>query len=164
MVFPRPTTSPATKNPQEEPMPDIRHRVEISAPVERVFAAASTPEGISSWWTRDGVSGSGAAGGTLEFRFGSPDPAAVVEVTQLEPDRRVAWQCTDGPSDWVGTEITFDLAENDDRTVVLFSHAGWSEPSEFMAHCSARWAYFLFSLKGLVERGEGTPHPEDMRF
>ncbi len=33
-----------------------------------------------------------------------------------------------------------------------------------MAHCSARWAYFLLSLKSLLETGKGTPFPEDLRF
>jgi hypothetical protein len=33
-----------------------------------------------------------------------------------------------------------------------------------MAHCSARWAYFLLSLKGLAETGKGTPFPEDLKF
>jgi hypothetical protein len=33
-----------------------------------------------------------------------------------------------------------------------------------MAHCSARWAYFLLSLKSYLETGRGTPFPEDLRF
>jgi hypothetical protein len=48
--------------------------------------------------------------------------------------------------------------------VVLFRPADWREPSEFMAHCSARWAYFLLSLKSLAEAGKGTPFPEDLKF
>jgi hypothetical protein len=28
-----------------------------------------------------------------------------------------------------------------------------------MAHCSARWAYFLLSLKSYLETGKGTPFP-----
>jgi hypothetical protein len=33
-----------------------------------------------------------------------------------------------------------------------------------MAHCSARWAYFLLSLKGYQETGKGTPFPDDLKF
>ena len=55
-------------------------------------------------------------------------------------------------------------ASNDDETVVLFTHADWREPVEFMAHCSARWAYFLLSLKSYLEIGKGTPFPEDLKF
>ena len=55
-------------------------------------------------------------------------------------------------------------SQMDNETVVLFSHADWREASEFMAHCSARWAYFLLSMKSLVETGKGTPFPEDLKF
>jgi hypothetical protein len=46
----------------------------------------------------------------------------------------------------------------------MFTHADWREPVEFMAHCSARWAYFLLSLKSYAEIGKGTPFPDDLRF
>jgi hypothetical protein len=47
--------------------------------------------------------------------------------------------------------------------VVLFTHAGWREPVEFMHHCSTKWAGFLLSLKGWIERAEGRPHPYDVK-
>ena len=121
-------------------------------------------EGISEWWTRDGVRGESSEGSRLQFFFGQPEPAAVMEVSQLSPDGHVKWNCVDGPEEWVGTSITFDLAQKDVETVVMFTHADWREPAEFMAHCSARWAYFLLSLKGYLETGSGTPFPEDLRF
>jgi len=145
-------------------MPDIRHRVAISAPLESVYEAVATPEGLSEWWTRDGVRGESSEGSKLRFFFGQPDPAAVMEVTRLDPDGHVSWNCIEGADEWVGTKITFDLTQTDNETVVLFTHADWRSPSEFMAHCSARWAYFLLSLKSYVETGTGTPFPEDLKF
>jgi uncharacterized protein YndB with AHSA1/START domain len=142
-------------------MPDIRHRVAISAPLDRVYEAVATPEGICEWWTRDGVRGEGSK---LQFFFGQPNPAAVMEVTRLDPSGHVSWNCIEGADEWVGTTLTFDLSQQRDETVVMFAHADWREPGEFMAHCSARWAYFLLSLKSLVETGKGTPFPEDLRF
>jgi len=145
-------------------MVDIRHRVEISAPLARVYEAVSTTEGISDWWTRGGVKGESKEGSTIEFYFGQSKPAAVMEVTRLDPSGHVGWTCVDGAEEWVGTELSFDLTKMDDETVVLFTHANWRSPSEFMAHCSARWAYFILSLKHLVESGQGTPFPEDLKF
>jgi len=145
-------------------MPDIRHRVVIAAPLDRIYEAVATPEGISEWWTRDGVRGDSVEGSKLEFYFGQPEPAAVVEVTRLDPVGHVDWSCVGGADEWVGTTLSFDLTAQDDGTVVLFTHAGWRDPSEFMAHCSARWAYFLLSLKSYVENGTGTPFPEDLKF
>ncbi len=145
-------------------MPDIRHRVVMSAPLDRVYSAIATKEGLSDWWTRDGVRGESTEGSTVEFYFGQPEPAAVMEVTRLDPDGQVSWSCVAGADEWVGTKLTFELTAEDGETVVLFTHADWRDPSDFMAHCSARWAYFLLSLKSLVETGTGTPSPEDLRF
>ncbi len=145
-------------------MPDIRHRVTVAAPLGQVYEAIATPEGISQWWTRDGVRGASTEGSQLRFFFGQPEPAAVMEVARLDPAGQVRWSCVGGADEWVGTTLAFDLAETDGETVVLFTHAGWRSPSEFMAHCSARWAYFLLSLKGYLETGKGTPFPDDLKF
>ncbi|HWE66380.1 MAG TPA: SRPBCC domain-containing protein [Acidimicrobiales bacterium] len=145
-------------------MPDIRHRVVISAPLAKVYQAVATADGISEWWTRDGVRGESSEGSKLQFFFGQPEPAAVMEVTRLDPIGHVHWNCIEGADEWVGTTLAFDLTPSGDETVVMFSHRDWREPVDFMAHCSARWAYFLLSLKSLVETGKGTPFPEDLRF
>ncbi len=145
-------------------MVDIRHRVAISAPLERVYQAVATTEGIADWWTRDGVRGESAVGSKIQFFFDNPEPSAVMEVTALDPAGQVHWNCVEGADEWVGTKLSFDLTHKDDETVVLFTHADWRNPTEFMAHCSARWAYFLLSLKALVETGTGTPFPEDLKF
>ncbi|HVA09807.1 MAG TPA: SRPBCC domain-containing protein [Acidimicrobiales bacterium] len=145
-------------------MPDIRHRVVISAPLESVYEAVATPEGISEWWTRDGVRGGSCEGSELQFFFGQPEPAAVMEVTGLDPEGHVSWNCIGGADEWIGTTLTFDLTDKGDETVVMFTHADWRQPGEFMAHCNARWAYFLLSLKSLMESGKGTPFPEDLKF
>jgi hypothetical protein len=100
----------------------------------------------------------------LEFFFGKAEPAAVMKVTRLSPDECVRWDCVGGAEEWIGTAQSFDLSRQGDDTVVLFTHAGWRDPSDFMAHCSARWAYFLLSLKSLMETGKGTPFPEDLKF
>ncbi len=70
----------------------------------------------------------------------------------------------DGPSEWIGTTITFDLTHDGEWTIVMFSHAGWREPVEFMHHCSTKWARFLLSLKSLTETGQGAPHPNDVQI
>ena len=72
-------------------MADIRHRVGIAAPKEQVYEALSTVEGLSGWWTRD-TAGDPAIGGKLEFFFGQPEPAGVMEVAGLLPGQQVAWR------------------------------------------------------------------------
>jgi hypothetical protein len=67
----------------------------------------------------------------------------------------------DGPQEWIGTKISFDLKQAGDHAIVLFKHQGWKEPVEFMHHCSTKWAIYLMSLKSLVETREGSPNPND---
>jgi hypothetical protein len=76
----------------------------------------------------------------------------------------VRWHCVSGPEDWIGTDITFELAEQDNLTIVLFGHRNWREATESSAHCSMKWATFLLSLRALVETGKGRPAPDDLKI
>jgi hypothetical protein len=142
-------------------MPEIRHRVGVVAPPATVYEQLATTSGLQQWWTED-VRGTSSIGDNLTFRFGAPDRGFVMEVVELVPDERVAWRCVEGPAEWVGTDITFDLRAGDE-TAILFTHAGWREPVEFMYHCSAKWASYLIGLKQGVESGHHRPFPHDER-
>lgn len=147
-------------------MADIRHRVGVTAPERRVYEWLATREGLAEWWTRD-VRGDAGQGGRLAFYFASPEPSAIMEVVEATPGRCVRWRCVEGPAEWVGTTVTFDLTSPSHapgETVVLFTHADWREPVEFMHHCSTRWGYFLLSLKAGLEAGKATPFPDDLKI
>lgn len=145
---------------------DILHRVGIRAPIGQVYAALASPEGIAGWWTA-GATGDRHVGGRLHFRFfadGVELDAFGMKIIDLLPARRVAWEVAEGPPEWVGTRISFELREEGGFTILLFRHEGWREPVEFMYHCSTKWATFLMSLKSRVETGRGQPSPDDVRI
>ena len=143
-------------------MPDILHKVGIkSTSLDSVYNALATIDGLSSWWTTT-TRGESKVGGELQFRFG--DGGFDMKVLELEPGKRVLWQVVDGPEEWIGTKISFDLSQNGDWTVVLFKHRGWKAPVEFMHHCSTKWAVFLLSLKSLQETGKGEPWPNEIKL
>jgi hypothetical protein len=103
----------------------------------------------------------------LNFRFSSDGKEIGgfdIKVLELQPRKRVIWQVVEGPAEWIGTKISFDLKQEGDYSIVLFNHLGWDEPVEFMHHCSTKWATFLMSLKSLVETGKGNPSPDDVRI
>jgi len=143
-------------------MSDILHRVGVksSSPAD-VYRALTTLEGLSGWWTKD-TEGETGVGGTLRFRFGAGGFDMLVR--ELQPDEHVLWEVSDGPEEWIGTTVSWELRQEDDYTIVLFKHQGWREPVEFMHHCSTKWAVFLLSLKSLVETGEGAPDPRDVKI
>jgi len=147
---------------EESDMVDILQKVGIeTSSVNDVYAALTTLEGLSGWWTDD-THGDTAVSGVLEFRFdvGSID----MKVVELRPAQSVRWQVVDGPPEWIGTTVSFELRQDGDYVVVLFRHEGWKEPVEFMHHCSTKWAVFMMSLKSLVETGKGAPAPRDVKI
>jgi uncharacterized protein YndB with AHSA1/START domain len=141
-------------------MVDILHRVGAMATSEKVYEALTTIDGLAAWWTIDTT---GDPDGTIAFRFGEVG-GFDMKVIELTPNAKVVWEVVDGPSEWIGTTVTFDLKQEGEWTIVLFAHAGWREPVEFMNHCSTKWAAFLLSLKLLVETGTGQPHPHDQQI
>jgi uncharacterized protein YndB with AHSA1/START domain len=142
-------------------MPDILHKVGIKSSVENTYKALAAVDDLSGWWTSD-TRGESKVGGVLRFRFG--EGGFDMKVLELQSNERVLWQVVDGPEEWVGTKISFDLKQNGNWTVVLFKHQGWEEPVEFMYHCSTKWAVFLLSLKSFLETGKGAPWPNEIKL
>lgn len=148
-------------------MVDIIHRIGIKSAPPQVYKALSSVEGLGRWWTEE-VRGDGRVGGRIEFAFRSEDGdlkgKMVMEVKELDEQKNVRWRCVEGPEEWVGTDITFDLSPADNQTIVLFGHRNWREAVEFTSHCSMKWATFLLSLRDYVETGKGKPSPNDLKI
>lgn len=143
-------------------MSEINHQVGIKAPPEKVYELLTTDIGLSQWWTND-TSGAGGVGSIIKFRFngGGPD----FSVSELIPNKTVRWKHSGTtPKDWMGTEISFQLVPDNEQTFVRFIHSNWKESTDFMAHCSTKWAVFLLSLKEAVETGKGKPFPNDIQI
>lgn len=145
-------------------MPDILHRIGFKtiAP-DAVFEALVTADGLSRWWT-EGTTGQGAAVGDI-VHFGFGDRGFFdMKVVALEVPTLLRWQVVDGPAEWIGTHVTWDLRQEGDYTILLFRHEGWKEAVEFMHHCSTKWGVFLLSLKDLLEGRTANPWPRDIHI
>jgi len=144
-------------------MVDILHRIGVkdSSP-DKVYHALTTREDLAAWWTED-TRGDGAPDGVLEFRLGEAG-GFDMKVLEAHPGERVLWEVIDGPEEWIGTQISWDLRAEGDFTIIMFAHQGWREPVPFMYHCSTKWATFLLSLKALLETGTGAPWPDELKI
>jgi uncharacterized protein YndB with AHSA1/START domain len=146
---------------------DIVHRIGIKAPASKVYAALTTIDGLAGWWTKD-TTGSSTPRGHIAFRFhtaaGDEIGGFGMQVLELTPQHKVHWRVKDGPPEWIGTDIEFELCEEDGYAIVRFGHRHWREQGEFIAHCSTKWATFLLSLRELVETGRGQPSPNDLKI
>jgi predicted enzyme related to lactoylglutathione lyase/uncharacterized protein YndB with AHSA1/START domain len=140
-------------------MADILHKIEIAQSTARVYEALTTAAGLASWWTRE-VRTDGRVGTVSEFTFSS-FATMRLEITALEPGKRVEWRPVD-QGDWLGTTVSFALtADGPQKTTLRFGHRGWKDASDHFAHVNTRWAFYLESLKAALETGRGRPHPQD---
>ena len=150
-------------------MPDILHRVGMQGSPAKVYDAIATTKGLSRWWIT-GTTGETSVGGVVKVRpaggrgQGQDEDGFDMRVIESKPGEVVRWQCEGGPPEWIGTQLTFRILGKGPETYVLFTHAGWKDPVEFMHHCSTKWAVFLMSLKNWIEREEGRPHPYDVKI
>lgn len=76
-------------------MENIIHRVGIKAPIQEVYKALSTIEGISGWWTTH-ATGISRVGETIVLKFYSPDGTEMgnmnIKVRALEPNKLIHWK------------------------------------------------------------------------
>lgn len=136
-------------------MPEIRHKLLIDAPAEKVYRALTEREGLAGWWTVQAAA-TPVAGSVADFKFGDRYHTAM-RVAALKPPTRVEWECEKGDEEWVGTRVVFDLEPKVDQTLVRFVHEGWREATDYFASCNYNWGYYLTSLKSYCETGRGTP-------
>lgn len=135
-------------------MAQIAHLVRIRAEPESVYRRVASAAGIAEWFT-EAVSADYREGGTLELRF-SDEPVSFT-ITELTEPSRIVWHCTSQDNTWFDTDIVFEFAAQGEGTVVRFDHLGWPEVTDRFRDCSMSWAYFLESLRSLLEEGRGTP-------
>ncbi|WP_020401419.1 SRPBCC family protein [Kordiimonas gwangyangensis] len=142
-------------------MANICHTFSTNAPREKIMAALTTLEGLQGWWTET-TTGNPAKGGTLTFRFG--DNGGFDMVVKESSDGFVLWEVTEGPEDWVGTQLEFKVVDDNGQNRLMFRHIGWAEEEGFFHHCSTKWATFVLSMRDLVESGKGRPFPNDLKI
>lgn len=134
-------------------MAAIKHLFHIDAPREKVYQALTTLDGLSNWWTVQ-TSGETKLGGIIEFGFGS-QMTTTMKVIALIPGELVRWECVGGFNDWLKTIVSFQLSENEGKTLVRFTHDKWKKTNDFYAACSFSWGRYLESLRQLCQTGTG---------
>jgi uncharacterized protein YndB with AHSA1/START domain len=135
-------------------MADILHRLAIKTTPEKVYEAVSTQDGIKSWWCKNTIA-KPEPGFMNIFTFG--EFRNEMKVSELSPNKKVAWECINSIEEWIGTNISFELEEKNGKTVLRFTHGGWKAATDMFASCNYDWAVFLKSLKSFCETGKGEP-------
>jgi len=134
----------------------IHHVFDTTVPREKVYAALTTTEGLSGWWTTI-VKAEAAVGAVVSFTFAG-DFNPEMRVTALEPPAVVRWECAGGHEPWAQNTFRFELADKAGGTAVRF----WQDYARELSDdaygtYNFNWGYYLESLRQYCETGEGKP-------
>ena len=137
-------------------MPDIFHDFPIKAPIDRVFRAVTTPEGLDTWWTKRST-GTPQKDREYELDFG-PGYKWRARVTRCLPNAEFEIEMVDADSDWMGTRVGIRLEPRDAGTWLRFSHIGWPSLNDHYRISCYCWAAYLRVLRRSLEHGESVPY------
>ena len=141
---------------------DIQTKIKVQAPVDKVFKACSSQNGIQGWWCQNSSVAENLSG-ISKLTFNKQGTLVNMEfrTDALENGKRVMWTCTnnDNPS-WIGTSLNFNFETEGEITLINFSHSGFDTNSandEMQKTISDTWVFFMNSLKSFCEKGKGQP-------
>jgi len=135
---------------------DIFHDFVIQAPIDRVFQAVSTPQGLDCWWTQKSA-GEAAEGNELELYFG-PGYDWRAKVTRSVAPSDLELEMVRADDDWKGTRVGFHLENRQESTQSRFYHTGWPHENEHWRVSCYCWAMYLRLLRRYLEHGEIAPY------
>ena len=135
-------------------MNDFTTTFTVDASPQQVF---DTINDVRAWWIGDIDGETVNVGDVFTYRH-EPQHRSVQRITESIPGKRIVWHVDDAEltfiedrTEWIGTEITFDITERDGKTEVRFSHVGLTPGVECYEACSNAWgSYVNGSLKKLI--------------
>jgi uncharacterized protein YndB with AHSA1/START domain len=139
-------------------MADIFHDLPIKAPIDRVFAAISTPEGLDTWWSKRSA-GTPEQGAEYELSFG-PKYNWRARVIRCVPPKEFELEFVQADNDWVGSRVGFVLEPRGNAIWLRFSHSGWPSVNEHYRISCNCWAMYLRILRRSLEHGESVPYEQ----
>ncbi len=126
---------------------------------EEAFAAINHVRG---WWTGEIEGRTDKLGDEFTYRY-QDIHYSKQKLTEVIPGQKVVWQVVDAllnfvedKSEWIGTEVTFDITKKGDKTEVRFTHLGLVPEYECFDACSNAWGFYVnSSLRSFITTGKG---------
>jgi hypothetical protein len=113
------------------------------------FTVEKTPEevftsinNVPGWWSGQIDGDTDKLGGEFTYRYKNMHKSTQ-RITEFVPGKKVVWHVTDAEltfvkdkSEWIGTNIVFDIARKDEKTELRFTHVGLVPAFECYGGCS----------------------------
>jgi len=135
---------------------------EVKQTPEKAFRAINDVRG---WWSGNIDGSTDELGDIWTYRYEDLHYCKQ-KITDLVPGKRVVWHVLDSyiavegdKEEWTGTDIVFDIKRKDDKTEVIFTHAGLTPTLACYAGCFSGWRFYIMeSLRDLITTGIGAPN------
>jgi hypothetical protein len=124
-----------------------------------VFAAINDVRG---WWTGEVEGDTDKLGSEFTYRY-EDIHRSTQRITELVANSKVVWHVVDAAlnfvddkTEWIGTDIVFDIAREGNKTTVRFSHNGLVPAFACFSECSSAWGYYInASLRNFIATRNG---------
>ena len=120
---------------------------------------------VRGWWSEE-IEGSTEKLND-EFTYHYEDVhRCKMKLIEVIPDKKVVWLVLDNyfkftkdKSEWKGTKIIFEIAKQDNKTQIHFTHLGLVPEYECYEICRDAWSNYIHnSLGSLISTGKGQPN------
>jgi uncharacterized protein YndB with AHSA1/START domain len=140
---------------------DFTTTITVDQSPEEVYKAINNVRG---WWSGLIEGETDKPGAEFGYRY-KTFHSSKQKVAELVPGKRVVWHVTDAdlPSfknktEWIGTDIVFEIARKGGQTEVRFMHAGLVPAFQCYGGCSGAWGELVnTNLRNLIVTGKNQP-------
>jgi hypothetical protein len=120
------------------------------------------------WWSEE-IEGSTETLNETFFYHYKDIHLCKMQLIEMVPEKRLVYRVTENEfnfiedkTEWVNTRLIFQLATEEGKTKVTFTHEGLVPTYDCYAVCNDAWSgYIGKSLKNFIETGKGNPNPKD---
>jgi uncharacterized protein YndB with AHSA1/START domain len=135
----------------------------VDRPPKTVFDAINNVRG---WWSQEIDGKTDELGAEFKYHYRDVHRSKF-RITEFVPGKKVVWHVLDNyfnfvkdKTEWINTDIVFDIAKKGDKTEIRFTHKGLVPAYECYGVCSEAWgSYVTGSLRDLITTGRGKPNP-----
>jgi len=138
-------------------MADSLHQVHIECDPKTLYLALTQEEGIRSWLTPLCTMAT-SEGEPCHLTLDNGNTEVTLVAQKQLPFQRVFCRCTNGPAEWLETELWWEITQAEDAGCLLdFKHMNWKKDEGIFPHYNSMWGSALLKLKQYCELGVVDP-------